>query len=125
MDSKRLTQMSLKERVEALNQMIISGKALQAFDTFYAEEVSMQENENEPTISKNACRQNEEAFVNGIVEFRNAEVRDVIFSDNISAVEWDFDFTHKDWGVRKYKQLSVQKWNDNGQINSEKFYYNN
>lgn len=125
MDSKRLTQMSLKERVEALNQMIISGKALQAFDTFYAEEVSMQENENEPTISKNACRQNEEAFVNGIVEFRNAEVRDVIFSDNISAVEWDFDFTHKDWGVRKYKQLSVQKWNDNGQIISEKFYYNN
>ena len=125
MDNKKLAQMSLKDRVQALNEMIKSGQALQAFDTFYAEEVTMQENENAPTVSKEACRINEEAFVNGIVEFRNAEVRDIILSDNISAVEWDFDFTHKDWGVRKYKQLAVQKWNDNGQIISEKFYYNN
>ena len=125
MDRKDLSQMSLKEKVERLNQMILNGKALEAFETFYAEEVMMQENENAPTVSKAACRVNEEAFVNGIVEFRNAAVKNIIISDNISVVEWDFDFTHKDWGVRNYRQLAVQKWNDKGQIISEKFYYNN
>jgi len=125
MDRKDLSQMSLEERVGKLNQMILNGKALEAFETFYAEEVTMQENENAPTISKAACRVNEEVFVNGIVEFRNAAVKNMIISDHISVVEWDFDFTHKDWGVRNYRQLAVQKWNDKGQIVSEKFYYNN
>ena len=125
MDNKELNTIPLKERVEKLNQMILNGQALEAFDTFYAEEVTMQENENTPTVSKAACRMNEEAFVNGITEFRNAQVKNIIISDNISAVEWDFDFTHKDWGVRNYTQLAVQKWNDQGQIISEKFYYNN
>jgi hypothetical protein len=40
------------------------------------------------------------------------------------AVEWWMDFTHKDYGVRNYKQLAVQRWKD-GQIIEEKFYYNN
>ena len=40
-------------------------------------------------------------------------------------VEWEFDFTHKDWGVRNYTQVSVQRWNNEGQIVNEKFNYNN
>jgi hypothetical protein len=85
----------------------------------------MQENENEPTIGKANNLVNEHAFVNGITEFRKAEVLRTIVSDNLTVTEWHFDFTHSDWGVRNYKQISVQRWNDEGQIINEKFYYNN
>lgn len=117
--------MSLSERVETLNSMILNGQILEAFEKFYAEEVTMQENENDVTIGKDACRKNEEAFVTGIKEFRGASINSVILSDNLSVVEWDFDFTHEAWGDRKYKQVAVQRWNDNGEIVNEKFYYNN
>jgi len=37
-------------------------------------------------------------------------------------VEWHFDYTHKDWGIRNYTQVAVQDWKD-GKIVKEKFYY--
>lgn len=119
-----LIKRDLKERVEQLNTMILQGQILDAFEKFYAENVTMQENEDAPTVGKEACRIHEEGFVNNITEFRNAAVKNVIVSDNITAVEWDFDFTHAEWGVRNYTQVAVQRWNDEGQIINEKFYYN-
>jgi hypothetical protein len=115
---------TLEQRVNQLNQMIQQGQILPAFDQFYADDVTMQENENTPTQGKAACRINEESFVKGITEFRKAEVQSVIVGDNISVTQWAFDFTHKDWGVRNYNQISVQRWNDEGEIINEKFYYN-
>ncbi|MGL1887926.1 MAG: ester cyclase [Reichenbachiella sp.] len=114
---------SLKSKVNELNTMILNGQVLEAFEKFYADNVTMQENENPVSIGKDACRVNEEAFVNGITEFRRAEVKNVIVSDQLTVVAWDFDFTHKDWGVRNYTQIAVQRWQD-GLIVNEKFYYN-
>lgn len=115
---------TLKERVEELNNMILGGQILEAFEKFYAEDVTMQENEAEPTVGKAANRLNEEAFVGNITEFRGAAVKNVLISDNITVVEWDFDFSHSEWGVRNYTQVAVQRWNEEGQIINEKFYYN-
>ena len=115
----------IKEWVSELNTMIQQGEVLHAFEKFYADEVTMQENENDPTIGKDSCRQNEEAFVNGITAFRKADVKRVMVSEGLSVVEWEFDYSHKDWGDRKYTQLAVQRWNEAGQIINEKFYYNN
>ena len=119
-----LTKLSLKERVEALNNMILSGHSLDAFEKFYAEEIVMQENEDAPTVGKTANRIREEENAENIVEFRHAEVKNILVSDNTTVVEWDYDFTHKEWGDRKYTQVSVQRWNNEGQIVNEKFYYN-
>jgi hypothetical protein len=66
----------------------------------------------------------EEAFVGGLTEFRGAKVLNTIISDGIAVIEWWFDYTHKDYGVRNYKQVSVQRWKE-GKIIEEKFYYNN
>ncbi len=116
---------TLSERVNQLTEMILQGQILDAFEKYYAEDVTMQENELDVTIGKDACRENEKAFVNNITEFRGANVLNTIISDNISVVEWEFDFTHAQWGIRKYRQVAVQRWNEEGQIINEKFYYNN
>jgi hypothetical protein len=120
MDKLKLTQ-----KVDQLNEMIQNGKVLEAFEIFYADNIVMQENDETPTTGIDACRVNEEAFVNGMLEFRKANINNVLISDNLSVVEWEFDFTHKDWGPRNYTQLAVQRWNEDGQIVNEKFYYNN
>jgi len=120
-----LTKLSLEERIEALNNMILNGQSLAAFEKFYAEDIVMQENDDAPTVGKTANRTREEEFAGNIVAFRHAEVKNVVISDNITVVEWDLDFTHKEWGDRKFTQVSVQRWNNDGEIVNEKFYYNN
>ena|SRR5687767_3578341 len=114
----------LKKNVDELNQMILNGKILDAFEKFYDDDVVMQDNNYPARTGKAENRKYEEAFVNGLTEFRGAKVLNTVISDDIAATEWWMDFTHKDFGPRNYKQLAVQRWKD-GKIVEEKFYYNN
>lgn len=114
----------LRTLVDQLNQMILEGKILDAFEKFYADDVVMQDNDYPIREGKDVNRQYEEAFVNGLTEFRGAKVLNTLISDGIAVVEWWFDYTHKDFGVRNYRQVCVQRWK-NGKIAEEKFYYNN
>ncbi len=114
---------NLLEKITDLNDLVLQGKAMEAFENYYDEEVVMQENESEPTVGKAANRQREEAFFNSIVDFRSAKPLKVALGENFTMVEWHYDYTHRDWGIRNYSQISVQEWK-NGKIIKEKFYYN-
>ena len=114
--------MAIKSMVTELNEMVLQGKAMEAFEKFYADDVVMQENNNPPTVGKDANRKREEDFFGSITEFRGANVVDVAVNEDTAFIKWHFDYTHKDWGVRKYDQIAVQKWK-NGKIVNETFYY--
>jgi len=114
----------LRTSVDELNQLILEGKILEGFEKFYSDDVVMQDNDYPQRVGKDICRQFEEAFVNGLSEFRGAKVVNTIISDDIAAVEWWFDYTHAEFGVRNYTQVAIQRWK-NGKIVEEKFYYNN
>ncbi|MEL0456260.1 nuclear transport factor 2 family protein [Flavobacteriaceae bacterium SZ-1-7] len=113
---------TLIEKISTVNDMILQGKALEAFDEFYHEDVVMQENDSPEFVGKELNRKREEEFFNCITEFRGAKPLKVSVGENTTMVEWHFDYTHKDWGVRKYNQVAVQEWKD-GKIIKEKFYY--
>ena len=113
---------TLLEKISTINDMILQGKALEAFDAFYHENVQMQENDNPPTEGKAANRLREEEFFGAITEFRGAQPLKVAIGENTTMVEWHFDYTHKDWGVKNYTQVAVQDWKD-GMIIKEKFYF--
>jgi hypothetical protein len=115
---------ALLEKIDDLNDLILQGRALEAFEKYYHEDVTMQENENTPTIGKEANRQREKEFFAAITEFRSAKPIKVAIGEDISMVQWHYDYTHKDWGVRNYSQVSVQEWKDN-KIIREQFFYGN
>jgi hypothetical protein len=115
---------TLKEKIVAINDLVLAGKALEAFEKFYHPDVIMQENENLPTVGKEANRLREIEFFGNITEFRGAQVKDIALSEHHSTVIWHYDYTHKDWGVRNYTQVSVQHWQD-GLIIKEQFFYGN
>ena len=48
---------AVKQLEQELNQMILSGKALEAFEKFYADDLVMQENDQPPRIGKAANRE--------------------------------------------------------------------
>ena len=117
---------SIKDNVTELNNMILEGKILDAFDKFYADDVVMQDNDTPVREGKAVCRKFEEDFVNNLTAFRGAQVKNLMVSEEagVATVEWDFDYSHKEWGDRKYTQVCVQRWKD-GKIVSEQFLYQN
>lgn len=115
-------RMNIQDKVNDLNQHILSGNALEAFEKYYHEDIAMQENNEKPTKGKEANRKREQEFFGAITEFHGAEVKNIAIGSDVSMVEWFMDFTHKDWGRVAKTQVSVQKWKD-GKIINEKFYY--
>jgi ketosteroid isomerase-like protein len=113
---------TIAEKINHVNQLIQEGKLMDAFEMYYDDEVVMQENAMEPTVGKAANRRRELQFLNDVTEFRGARAMHVAAADTISYVTWEFDYTHKDWGVRNYTQVSVQHWKD-GKIVREQFFY--
>ena len=113
---------TLKAKIDDLNNSILTGKALEGSDKHYADNVEMQENDAEPFVGKELNRKREEEFFGSITEFRGASVKSVAVGDNVTMVLWHFDYTHKDWGVKKYDQVAIQEW-ENGLIVRERFIY--
>jgi hypothetical protein len=113
---------TLLEKISSINDMILQGKAMEAFEEYYHDDVVMQENENPEVVGKDANRKREEEFFGAITDFRGAKPLKVTVGENTTMVEWHFDYTHKDWGIRNYIQVAVQDWKD-GKIVKEKFYY--
>ena len=94
---------------QELDDMILNGQAMEAFEKYYAEDVVMQENDNPIIEGKVANRKREEDFFGAITEFRGAQPLKVSVGENTTMVEWHFDYTHKDWGIRNYTQVFFQK----------------
>ncbi len=114
--------MNIKAMVNEMNQMVLEGKILDAFEKYYSDEVVMQEINMEPVVGKDANREREQRWFSGITEFRGAEVTNVAVGDNVSMVEWFMDYSHKEYGEVKMNQVAVQTWEDD-KIVKEVFYH--
>ena len=119
-----MTESQIKTSLADLNSFIINGKLMDAFEKYYHEEIEMQENSNAPVKGKDTNRKRELEFLSNVTEFRNADVSEFAVHGDTSFVIWSYDYTHKEWGVRKYTQVSVQHWKD-GKIIKEQFFYGN
>lgn len=115
---------TLLDHITDLNDLVLQGKALEAFEKYYHDDVVMQENDNAPTNGKDANRKREIEFFNAIEEFRSAKPLKVTLGENTTMVQWQYNYTHREWGVRNYTQVSVQQWKD-GKIIHEQFFYGN
>ena len=112
----------LLQLVNDLNNQILQGKALEAFEKYYPDDVVMQENNQPATVAKDANRQWEKEYFGAITQFHGAEVKNLALEDNLSMVEWSMDYDHKEYGRVKSHQVAVQTWR-HGQIVNKHFYY--
>ena len=112
-----------QKRDKKLNEMILQGKILQAFDKYYADDIVMEE-EDKRREGKEANRKYEEQFVNSLEEFHSAEIkaRGVDEDNRVTFSEWENEMTLEGVGRVEQKQVAVRTWNDEGQITHEKFY---
>jgi hypothetical protein len=116
------TMNDLCANFEDIKMLVLTGKAIEAFEKYYGDDVVMQENEQPATFGKSANRDRELDFFSKLVEFHTAEVKAVAYGENVIISEWFLDYTHTEWGRMSHDQVSVQRWKD-GQVIHERFYY--
>jgi ketosteroid isomerase-like protein len=117
-----ITAVSVTELDQQLNQQILQGDILGAFDRFYADDVVMQENMQEPTKGKAENRKREEAFLASIDQFHGATVHATAVNGDVSFSEWTVDASYKGAGRFALTQVAVRRWKD-GRVVHERFYY--
>ena len=113
---------NVAELERELNEMVASGQAMEAFEKFYAEDVVMQENLQDPRVGKAACRAYEEAFFGNVAEFHEGSFHGGATEGDRSYSEWIFDVTFKDGTRMRNTQVAARRWKD-GKVVHERFYY--
>jgi ketosteroid isomerase-like protein len=112
----------IRESVETLIQQVEQGNLLGAFDTFYADNVSMRENTAAPTIGKAANRAREEQFVASVAEVHEVRAKRWLVDGDRAVIEWNLEYTAKDGTRVRLEQVAAQTW-ENGKITDERFFY--
>jgi len=106
-----------------LNKMILEGKAMDAFEKFYAEDCTMQEPTGDPArVGKAACRKAEEEFYGNIDQFHGAKLLSSAIGDGVTFSEWVYDFQMKGQPRVKMQEVARRVWK-NGKVVNEHFYY--
>jgi ketosteroid isomerase-like protein len=106
-----------------LNNRILTGDILAAFDLYYDDNVTMQENTDTPITGKAANRKREEDFVASIEQFHGAKLVGSAVNGDRSYSEWEWDVTFKGGHRALMSQVAARKW-ANGKVVQERFYYN-
>lgn len=104
-----------------LNEMITSGKALEAFEKFYADSVVMEEGTSERFEGKETNRKREQEFFGSVKEVHAVELLSSGTGDGVSFSEWKFDLTFHNGQRVTFYQMARRRW-ENGQIVHERFY---
>ena len=114
--------MSTRERVLELIEYVKAGRIVDAFQEFYGEEVTTQENRHAPTVGKTVNLARERAVGESVEHIHEATARAVAVDGDQAFIEWVFDVTTRDGKRIRIEEIAQQTWRQ-GRIERERFFY--
>lgn len=120
--------MKLQELHNQVIDYLKQGKFAEGIEDFYAEDVSVQENTNDPAQGREAIATNEREFLKKVTNYHGTEVLATAIDDEgdgngtvfyEAIMKWD----QSDKGHVEVQQAVIERWK-NGKIQSIRFYGN-
>lgn len=116
--------MSHLDKISNIYDHISKGTALEAFEEYYAEDVTMILEDGTEVVGKDANRQREKEFFGSVEEFHGIDISAITSNEEegITAVESSMTVTFK--GADEpttMEQVAVQHW-DAEKVSTEQFY---
>ena len=105
-----------------LNKLILEGRALEAFELLYADDIVMQENTAPPIVGKAHNRERERAFFGSIGKV-HVQLLGSAVSEDVSYSEWIYEIDFKDGRRVCMTEVSARRWR-HGLVVHERFYHN-
>ncbi len=110
-------------RINELLDYVRQGRIMDAMKEFYADEAVMTEPAYGATEGLAANLEREQKFVDSVASFERFDTPAVAIDGDTSIYENVMDWTTKDGTKMHVEQVVVAKWNDQGKITHERFYY--
>lgn len=114
--------MPSQKRIEGLIERVESGEYLAAIEAYYAEDATMQENEQAPRVGREALLANERNVLGAFEKVQGRCVRPALVSDDTAVIHWVFEFTTRDGRSIRLDEMALQRWQGD-RIAEERFYY--
>lgn len=99
-----------------------SNAHVEAIQEFYAENASMQENNEPPRVGRETLVAHEARALSMAASVTSQCVRPVFVNGDHVVIRWIFEFTGKDGSVRRIEELAWQRW-EGERIVQEQFFY--
>jgi hypothetical protein len=113
---------NIAELDKKLNDAILSGKAMEAFEELYDDNVVMQENSDPEFRGKDFNRKREQEFFASVEAWHDGRILGSAINGDVSFSEWEMDVSLKGMGRVKMAQVAIRRWK-NGKIVHERFYH--
>ena len=102
--------------------MAEQGKFLEAIQEFYAEDATMQENNQPPRVGLVALLENERRVLTSLKEIRVNRADSFVVDGDRAAINWVYHFIDVEGRELRRDEIAYQVW-QNGKIVRERFYY--
>jgi ketosteroid isomerase-like protein len=99
-----------------------SNDHVKAIADFYADDSSMQENQQPPRVGRLANMAHEQAVMDRTARVQSRCVRPVFAQGDHVVIRWVFDFVMKDGKKRSIEEMAWQRW-EGEKIMEETFFY--
>jgi len=113
---------NIAELDKKLNDAILNGKAMEAFEELYDDNCVMQENTEQEFRGKGVNREREIEFFKTVEAWHGGQVLAAASHGDVSFSEWQMDVSLKGIGRVTMSQVAVRRWK-NGKIVHERFYH--
>ncbi|MGA3189155.1 MAG: nuclear transport factor 2 family protein [Bryobacteraceae bacterium] len=113
--------METLDHVKELARLAVEGKFLEAIERFYAEDASMQENQDPPRVGLAALLENERKVLARVPDIHVERVEFLVSGDR-AAINWVVGYTDPAGRRIQLDEIAYQEWRD-GKIIRERFYY--
>jgi hypothetical protein len=113
---------TIAELDKKLNDAILSGKAMEAYEELYDDNIVMQENLEPEFRGKDFNRKREQEFFASVEAWHGGKVVNAAIHGDVSFSEWEMDISLKGVGRITMAQVAVRRWK-NGKVVHERFYH--
>src|SRR5690242_14847017 len=114
--------MPRRERVAALVAMVEAGKFVEAIESFYAEDATMQENSAAPRGPRERLVAHERGVMKSMEKIQTLPGSTFLVEGDAAVIRWTFVFTRKDGTSFRLEEVAWQRWRGD-RIAEERFFY--
>jgi len=115
--------MPARETVDAFIAQVLSGQHVEAIRDWYAEDASMQENQDAPRVGRELLMAGEAEMLARTAKVETQLLSPPLVNGDQVALHWRFTFTSRGRGtVRSFEEIAWQTWRGD-KIWREQFFY--
>lgn len=114
--------MPAREAVEAFVAQVLSGDHVGAIADWYAEDASMQENQEAPRVGREVLMEGERQTLARVARVETELLSPVMVDGDRVAIHWRFTFTSRKGHVASFEEIAWQTWRGD-KVLEERFFY--